>query len=113
MKLPIRQETRYLCNARIPRICPGFKEAIYGGCKFLSCPEEDVYACTHPDAGKSTTLAEAVKQVSKLVGCGDNSCLFIESKGMSTNGGCTCRDKPFVMAALAQLYRAARKEVKE
>ena len=50
--------------------------------------------------GKATTL------VSKYVDCGDNSCLFKQSKGgMRTNGGCRCRDRPFVVTALSELYR--------
>lgn len=29
------------------------------------------------------------------LGCGDNSCRYIKSTGMSTNGGCRCsRNKP-------------------
>jgi len=33
-----------------------------------------------------------------LSGCGDNSCFFEKSKGMSTNGGCRCRPHTWHMA---------------
>ncbi len=52
----------------------------------------------------------ALAQASGFVGCGDNSCRFVKPSGVGTNGGCRCADKPFVMAALAALYKAALKE---
>ena len=59
-------------------------------------------------------MSEAVDTVTKHVGCGDNSCLFVKPTGMATNGGCRCcgRDgghRPFVPAALARLYKATLK----
>lgn len=43
--------------------------------------------------------------------CGDSSCVFSRRKGgMRTNGGCSCieRARPWIVAALANLYLAAR-----
>lgn len=52
----------------------------------------------------------ALERVDKLVGCGDNSCRFKKPTGMATNGGCRCKDKPFVMSAFAELYKALKEE---
>jgi len=54
-------------------------------------------------------LDAAVCSVRKVVGCGDNSCLFVKPKGMATNGGCRCLDghRPFATQAVAQLYKAS------
>lgn len=55
-------------------------------------------------------LKERVELVKSRAGCGDNSCLFRKPQGAGTNGGCTCLGvggKPFLRAALAQLYRTA------
>lgn len=55
-------------------------------------------------------LREAVNLATKYVGCGDTSCLFVKTKGMGTNGGCSCLDrynKPGIKPALANLYKIA------
>lgn len=57
----------------------------------------------------NTELAEAFKLAKQYVGCGDNSCRFQKPKGMATNGGCRCSDRPFVMAALAKLYKTVER----
>lgn len=43
-------------------------------------------------------------------GCGDTSCRFVKPKGMATNGGCRCVNKPGVVAAFAKAYRALAQE---
>ena len=57
-------------------------------------------------------LQEPLELCIKYLGCGDNSCLFVRSKGMSTNGGCRCcghgGHRPFVPAALARLFKAVQ-----
>lgn len=60
-------------------------------------------------------LKAALAAVDKYADCGDNSCLFkhAQRRGAGTNGGCRCRERPFVMAALAELVRAARAAVRE
>jgi len=62
-----------------------------------------------------TALDEALETCAQYLGCGDNSCLFVKPRGMATNGGCRCKDRPFVIAALARLYKAvlAEKETKK
>lgn len=59
------------------------------------------------------SLKAALALVEKYADCGDNSCLFAgpqRRRGLGSNGGCTCvgRGRPFVVAALAELVRAAR-----
>ncbi len=53
-------------------------------------------------------LRGAVARAGELVGCGDSLCSFERPHGMATNGGCRCLRKPFVGAALAALYLAAK-----
>lgn len=53
------------------------------------------------------TLREAVAEVTVCAGCGDHSCRFVKPRGMATNGGCRCADRPYVLATLAKLYKAA------
>lgn len=53
----------------------------------------------------------AVDEVSKRVGCGDSSCKFTRPSGMATNGGCRCEQGPFVVSALANLYRVTFEEL--
>lgn len=59
----------------------------------------------------SSELNDALEKVSEYVGCGDNSCLFVRPRGMATNGGCRCRDRPFVIAALAALFKAVKRDI--
>lgn len=40
--------------------------------------------------GVTDDLAVAAEALTSLLGCGDNSCLFVKPKGMATNGGCRC-----------------------
>jgi len=59
--------------------------------------------------GEISKIAKAVSIVSKYIDCGDNSCLFADKiGGMRTNGGCRCRDRPYVVSALSKLYRTCR-----
>jgi len=58
------------------------------------------------------TIEVAVETCTKYVGCGDNSCRFRKPRGMGTNGGCRCADRPLVMSALARLYKAALANIK-
>lgn len=51
-------------------------------------------------------MKEAWERVNEIVGCGDGSCLFKRPTGVHTNGGCRCRDKPFCIRALANLFKA-------
>lgn len=54
-------------------------------------------------------LRAAIALVEKYADCGDNSCHFMpRGGGMRTNGGCRCSTRPFVMSALARLYKVAR-----
>jgi hypothetical protein len=65
------------------------------------------------------TFREAVETVEKLVGCGDGSCLYVTPVGASpshteqTSRGCSCADKwhPAARVALANLFKAAKREV--
>ena len=59
----------------------------------------------------TSRLKETVEKCRAHVGCGDNSCRFVKPKGMATNGGCRCADRPFVMAALAELFKVAATQV--
>ena len=54
-------------------------------------------------------IRSAAADASMYLGCGDNSCLFIKSRGMATNGGCRCIEdaKPGVRPTLGRLFRAA------
>ncbi len=65
---------------------------------------------TEPEKSK---LADALALVEQYADCGDNSCMFAapRRRGMSTNGGCRCLQRPFVGAALVALVRAVRAEV--
>ena len=56
----------------------------------------------------TTDTKAALEAVEKHVGCGDNSCRFVKPTGMATNGGCRCGDRPFVMSALAKLYKVVK-----
>lgn len=63
-------------------------------------------------------LRAAMRTVDRhVLGCLDNSCLFVEHKGVGTNGGCRCitKDKarPFEVQALAALVKTARAIVAE
>lgn len=52
-------------------------------------------------------LRAVVRRAGDLLGCGDNSCLFIKPRGMATNGGCRCLNAPGVSRTLSNLYKAA------
>lgn len=59
------------------------------------------------------SLRLALDRVTHVVGCQDNSCMFVRPAGMATNGGCRClpRDgggRPFVARSLAMLYKAVQ-----
>ena len=50
-------------------------------------------------------LIQAWDMVHERVGCQDSSCLFKKPKGMATNGGCRCFNKPGVKPAVRNLYK--------
>jgi len=48
---------------------------------------------------------------SKLIGCGDNSCIFARPKGPGTNGGCRCAREPGRLAHNVRVLRQQRDEL--
>lgn len=60
-------------------------------------------------------IKKAIALVEKYAGCGDNSCLFAQPKGMATNGGCRCLERGngarsrLLGQALAVLYREIKR----
>lgn len=57
-------------------------------------------------AWKAALDSVKARQPSSLegVGCGDNSCLVEQPRGMATNGGCRCEPRALRMGVMA--YRA-------
>lgn len=47
---------------------------------------------------------------SKLIGCGDNSCLFVRPQ-VGTNGGCRCAREPGRLAHNVRVLRQQRDEL--
>ena len=63
------------------------------------------------DMGAYAAMVIALREVDRLMGCGDNSCRFVKPMGMATNGGCRClvKDyKPGQVPSLANLVKAVR-----
>lgn len=44
----------------------------------------------HPPEAAFVMPVADLAEVVAVLGCGDNSCRFAKSRGMSTNGGCRC-----------------------
>ena len=62
-------------------------------------------------------LRPTLATLDNLGGCGDNSCCFVDHKGMGTNGGCRCLGRggdniPGMHGAVARVVRAARAALK-
>lgn len=54
------------------------------------------------------TLRAAIEAAREHLDCGDRSCRFaLTKRGMRTNGGCRCIDRPMVAASLAAVWKAA------